>query len=126
MITYFNHVNMEIASYTSVKQLDFDEKKAFCCIYSRESFLLRPSDDIYLDFKIKTNTPAHLEAWINLLPCLKERGFKIEEHNWSTNKLKDDTIQLHILNRNLHIQCVLKKSNHCLYVLLGEKATDKI
>ena len=61
--------------------------------------MLRPRDDIYLDLKIKINTPAHLDAWINLLPSLKETGFKIEEHNWSENKLKGDTVQLHILNR---------------------------
>ena len=107
MTTYFNHVNIDIASYTDIKQPDFDSTKAFYRIYSPKNFMLRPRDDNCLDLKIKINAPAHLEAWINLLPSLKERGFKIEEHNWSANKLKDDTIQLHILNRIF---------NHCLYV----------
>ena len=29
MTTYFSHVNIEIASYTDVKQPDFDGTKAF-------------------------------------------------------------------------------------------------
>ena len=127
MTTYFSHVNIEIASYSDVKQPDFDGTKAFYRIYSSESFMLRPRDDIYLDLKIKINTPAHLEAWINLLPFLKERGFKIEEHNWSGNKLKDDTIQLHILNRSFTYTTHIKKKQIIAYMfLLGQKATDKI
>ena len=103
METYFNHVNIEIASYTDVKEPYFNRSKAFYRIYSPEIFMLRQRDDIYLDLKIKINTPAHLEAWINLLPFLKESGFKTEEHNWSANKLKDDTIQLHILKQKFYI-----------------------
>ena len=127
MTTYFNHVNIEIASYTDKKQPGFDGTKAFYHIYSPESFMLRPRDDIYLDLKIKINAPAHLEAWINLLPSLKERGFKTEEHKWSANKLKDDTIQLHILNRSSTYTTYIKKNQIIAYMfLLNEKATDKI
>ena len=60
MTTFFNHVNIEIDSYTDVKQPDFDGTKAFCPIYSPESFIFRPRDDIYLDLKIKIIAPAHL------------------------------------------------------------------
>ena len=89
--------------------------------------MLRPRDDIYLDLNIKINAPAHSEAWINLLPWLKERGFKMEEHNWSANTLKDDTIQIHILNRSFTYTTHIKKSQIIAYMfLLGEKATDKI
>ena len=109
MTTYFNDVNIKIASYTDVKQPGFDGTKAFYHIYSPESLMLRPRDDIYLDLKIKINAPAHLEAGINLLPSLKGRGFKTEEHKWSTNKLKDDTIQLHILNRSCTYTTYIKK-----------------
>ena len=125
MTTYFNHVNIEIASYTDKKQPGFDGTKAFYHIYSPESFMLRPRDDIYLDLKIKINAPA--QAWINLLPSLKERGFKTEEHKWSANKLKDDTIQLHILNRSSTYTTYIKKNQIIAYMfLLDEKATDKI
>ena len=127
MTTYFNHENIDIASYTDIKQPDFDSTKAFYRIYSPKNFMLRPRDDNCLDLKIKINAPAHLEAWINLLPSLKERGFKIEEHNWSANKLKDNTIQLHILNRSFTYTTHIKKNQIIAYMfLLGEKATDKI
>ena len=127
MKTYFNHINIQIASQTDVKQPDFHGTKAFYRIYSPESFMLRPRDDIYLDLNIKINAPAHSEAWINLLPWLKERGFKMEEHNWSANTLKDDTIQIHILNRSFTYTTHIKKSQIIAYMfLLGEKATDKI
>ena len=127
MTTYFNHVKIDITSYTDVKQPDFDGKKAFYCIYSPERFMLRPKDDIYLDLKIKINVPAYLEPWINLLPSLKERVFKIEEPNWSANKLKDDAIQLHIFKRSFTYNTHIKKIQIVAYMfLLGEKATYKI
>ena len=56
--------------------------------------------EIYIGFKNQNNTPPQLEAWIYLLPSLKEHEFRIEEHNWCANKLKNDSVQLHILNRN--------------------------
>ena len=109
MTTYFNDLKIEIASYMGVKQPDKSTDGAFYKIYSPQSFILRPREDIYFDLKIKINTPPQLEAWINLLPSLKERGFKIEEHRWCVNKLKDDSIQLHIFNRNFQRQLLLKK-----------------
>ena len=73
---------------------------AFYRIYSPESFMSRPREDKYLDLKIKIDAPPQLEASINLLPCLKEHAFKIEEHNYSTKALKDGCIQNDILNRH--------------------------
>ena len=95
-----------------------DDEKAFYHIYSPESFVLRPRDNIYLDLKFKSNKLEQLEPWINLLSCLKEQGFKIEDYNWASNELKDGTIQLHILNRDFtkkktHVK---KRSNNCIYV----------
>ena len=110
-----------------VKQPDKSTDGAFYKIYSPQSFILWPREDIYLDLKIKINTPPQLEAWINLLPSLKERGFKIAEHNWCANKLKDDSISLHILNRNFTKTTRVKKDQIISYMfLLGEKANDKI
>ena len=68
----------------------------FYKIYSPEKFKFRPRDDIYLDLKLNIETPTQIEPWINLLRSLKERGFKIENQDIT----KDDTIQLHILNRS--------------------------
>ena len=74
--TYFNYSKVEICSYAGVKQPDKYQDWAFYKIYSPESFILRPREDIYLDLKIKINAPLQLEAWINLLPSLKERELK--------------------------------------------------
>ena len=82
---------------------DFDE------IYSPKKFKLRPRDDIYLDLKIKINVPNTLEPWINLLPSLKGLGLKIEDNDWVSNKTKNDTIQLHILNKSFTRTIEIKK-----------------
>ena len=116
MTTSFKQIKIEIASYADVKRPELDDEKAFYCIYSPESSVLRPRDDIYFDLKIKINAPKQLEAWINLLPSFKERGFKIEDDNWTSNKLKDDTIQLHILNRNFTKTTHIKKDQEIAYV----------
>ena len=84
-------------------------------------------DDIYLDLKSKFDAPKQLEGWINLLPSLKECGFKIEDYDWTSNKLKDDTIQLHILNRNFTKTTHIKKVQEIAYMfLLGERYNQKI
>ena len=99
MTNYFNHLKIEIASYMGVKLPDKSTDGAFCKIYPPQSSILRPREDMYLDLKIKINTPPQLEPWINLLPSLKKGGFKTEEDNWWANKLKDNSNKLHILNR---------------------------
>ena len=95
----------------------------FYKIYPSEKSKLRPRDDIYLDSKFKIETPIQIEPWINLLLSLKDRGLKIEIQDMK----KDDTIQLHILNRSFTYTTNIKK-NQCIgYIfLLGEKYNDTI
>ena len=84
-------------------------------------------DDILLDLKIKVNATESLQAWINLLPCLKEAGFAVEDHNWSTNKLKNETIQLNISKKNVYNTYTLKKDQELGYMfLLGQRFNEKI
>ena len=126
MTTYFTQVKIEIGSYAGAKRPKLTKNGSFYCIYSPECFMLRPRDNILLDLKIKINAPERLEAWINLLPCLKERGFKIEEHNWPANRLKDTT-QLNILNRNFTKTTHIKKDQEIAYMfLLGQKFNEKV
>ena len=126
MTTYFTQVKIEIGSYAGAKRPKLTKNGSFYCIYSPECFMFRPRDNILLDLKIKINAPERLEAWINLLPCLKERGFKIEEHNWSANRLKDTT-QLNILNRNFTKTTHIKKDQEIAYMfLLGQKFNEKV
>ena len=114
MTTFFNQLKITIASYEGVKQPDKNPDGAFYRIYSPESFMLRPREDKYLDLKIKIDAPPQLEAWINLLASLKKREFKIEEHSYSTNTLKDGCIQLHILNRHFTKTTHIKKD--CIFI----------
>ena len=102
-------------------------KDKFYKVYSPEKFKLRPRDDIYLDLKFDIQTPETIEPWLNLLPSLKSLGLHIENEDWAPNKTKDNTIQLHILNRSFNYTASIKK-NQCIgfIFLLGERATDTI
>ena len=54
-------------------------------------------------------------------------GLHIENEDWVSNKTKDNTIQLQMLNRSFNYTINIKK-NQCIgfIFLLGEKATDSI
>ena len=98
--TQYNYLIIEIDSHTQVNQPDMTSTQDFYKIYSPKKFKLRPRDDIYLDLQLKIKVPNTLEPWINLLPSLKGLGLKIEDNDWLSNKTKNGTIQLHILNRS--------------------------
>ena len=79
-----------------------------------------------MNLKITTKAPDCLEAWINLLPTLKELGLVIDQ-NWAANKLKDETIQLNILNKHFYNTITIKKNQELQYMfLLGQKFNYKI
>ena len=105
-----NHLIVEIDSHSQVQQPNMTAKEDFYEIYSPKKFKLRPSDNIYLDLKIKINVPNTLEPWIYLLPSLKGLGLKIEDNDWVSNKTKNDTIQLHILNRSFTRTIEIRKN----------------
>ena len=88
-------------------------------------FKLAPREDIYLDLKFAINTSPGIEPWVNLLPSLKGIGLKLENQDWVLNKTKDNTIQLHILNRSFTYTARIKK-NQCIgfIFLLAEKLND--
>ena len=116
MATYFKTMEVEIGHYKCVKRPEF--KNSFHCIYSPEKFTLRPRDNILLNLKITIKAPGCVEAWINLLPTLKELGLAIEDHNWAANKLKDDTIQLNILNKHFYSPISVKNNQELAYMFL--------
>ena len=119
-------MNVENGNYKFVKRHEFNKTKSLYIIYSPQTFKLRPRDNILLDLKIKVNAPESLQAWINLLPCFKEAGFAVEDHNWAANKLKDETIQLNILNKNFYNTFTIKKDQELGYMfLLGQRFNEK-
>lgn len=127
MTTYFKTVEIKIGASEDVKRSVLNKNNSFYIIYSPEKFKLRPRDNILLDLKIKVDVSKSLEAWINLLPCLKESGQAIEDHNWTANKLKDETIQLNILNKNFYNMITIKQNQEIGYMfLLGQKFNEKV
>ena len=120
--THFHTVTIKIGSYEDVRRPELNKDKSFYAIYSPETFTLQPRDNILLDLKITADAPEKVEAWINLLPCLKERGLKIE----GCYKLKDNIIQLDILNKNFYKTTTIKKDQEIAYMfLLGQKFNKK-
>ena len=96
---------------TGVKQPDMTSKDRFYKVYSTLKFKLRLKDDIYLNLKFDIQTPETSEPWLNLLPSLNGFGLHIENDDWIQNKTKDNTIQLHILNRSFTHTIDIKKTS---------------
>ena len=117
--TSFNLVNVTINSIVGSKQPEMHKPNIFYKTYSRKKFRLRPRDDIYLHLKFDIETPTKTEPWINLLPSLKDRGLKIENQDIT----KDDTVQLHILNRSYTYTSNIKKKQCIGYIFYWEKNT---
>ena len=126
MLVYYRHLTVNFNSYIGIKQPNMTDKDTFYKVYSPEKSKLKPRDDIYLDLKFDIQTPE-IEVWLNLLPSLKSLGLHIENEDWASNKTKDNTIQLHILNRSFNYTASIKK-NQCIgfIFLLGQQATDTI
>ena len=121
-----NNFIVEIDSHSQVNQLNMTAKGDFYKIYLLKKFKLRPRGDVFLESKIKINVPNTLEPWINLLPSLKGLGLKIEDNDWVSNKTKNDTIQLHILNRSFTRTIEIRRNQVTAFLfLLGQKSTDK-
>ena len=127
MAAYFRHLTVNFNLHTGVKQQDMTSKDRFYKVYSPLKFKLRPRDDIYLDLKFDIQTPETLKPWLNLLPSLKGIGLHIENNDWIQNKTKDNTIQLHILNRSFTYTIDIKKDQCIGFIfLLSEQVTDSI
>ena len=127
MATYVQHLTVNFNSYDGIKQPGMINKDRFYKVYSPEKFRLRPREDIYLDSKFNIQTHERIEPWLNLLPSLKEMGLHIEIEDWASNRAKDNTIQLHILNRSFNYIVNIKKNQFTGFIfLLGEQSTDKI
>ena len=127
MTIYFENLTVNFNSYVGIKQSDKTDKAEFYKVYSPEKFKLRPRADIYLNLKFNIKTPERIEPWLSSLPSLKEMGIHIENDDWASNITKDNTIELHILNRSFNYTICVKK-NQCIgfIFLLGEKYNDII
>ena len=107
--TYFRNLTVNFNSHVEIKQPEMTSKDRFYKVYSPLKFKLRARDDIYLDLKFDIQVPETLEPWLHLLPSLKGIGLHIENNDWANNKTKDNTIQLHLLNRSFTRTIDVKK-----------------
>ena len=111
MATYFRHLTVNFNLNTGVKQPDMASTDRFYKVYSRLKFKLKPRDDIYLDLRFDIQIPETLEQWLNVLSSLTRIGLHVENNDWVENKTKDNTTQLHILNRSFDHTIDIKKPN---------------
>ena len=127
MASYYRYLNVEFVSHIDIKQPNMTEKEKFFEVYSPEKFKLARRQDIYLDLKFDITAPPGIEPWLNLLLSLKGLGLKIENEDWISNKTKDNTIMLHILNRSFYHTASIKKGKGIGFIfLLGERVNDVI
>lgn len=118
--THFNHLTINIVSQIEIKKPEMEKNTRFYKISSPEKFKLRI--DHYLDSKFDIETPERIEAWLNILPSFKNIGLHIEYHDWKTNKTKDNTIQLHLLNRRFNFTVDIKnKPMYWIYFFIRQK-----
>ena len=107
--TYFKNLTVNFNSHIGIKQPEMTSKDRFYKVYSPLKFKLTQRDDIYLDLKFDIQGPETFEPWLNLLPSLKGIGLHIENNDWANNRTKDNTIQLHLLNRSFTRRIYVKK-----------------
>ena len=99
----------------------------FYKVYSPKKFKLRSRDNIYLDLKFNVEASKELDPWISLLPSIKGLDLNIENEDWANNLTKDNTVQLHLLNKSFTYTINISKIQCIAFIfLLGEFSTDLI
>ena len=125
--SYFRNLPVTFNSYTGIRKPGMTNSDKFYKVYSPKKFKLRPRDDIYLDLKFNVEASKELDPWIRLLPSIKELGLNIENEDWANNLTKDNTIQLHLLNKSFTYSINMSKNQCIAFIfLLGEFSTDLI
>ena len=125
--TYFRNLTVTFNSYTGIKKPDMTNSDKFFKVYSPRKFKLRPREDIYLDLKFNVEASKELDPRISLLPSSKGLGLNIENEDWANNLTKDNTIQLHLLNKSFTYSINMSKNQCIAFIfLLGEFSTDLI
>ena len=124
---YFRNLTVTFNSHTEIKKPDATDNEKFYKTYSPKKFKLRPRDDIYLDLKFNVEMSKELRPWISILPSLKVLGLAIENEDWANNITKNNTIQLHLLNRSFNYTIdICNKQCIAFIFLLGKFNTDII
>ena len=114
----FNAVNIEFITEPDIKRPKLSDDGSFYIIYSIEKLKLRPRDSTLLNLRLKLNLPEKIEAMVGLLPSFVSRKLSIENSNWISNRRKDETIELDILNKHFYDTIKIKKNQEIGYIFL--------
>ena len=98
----FNAVNIEFITEPDIKRPKLNDSGSFYILYSPEKLKPRPRGSTLLDLRLKLNSPKKIQAMIGLFPSFVSRKLSIENSNWISNKRKDETIQIDILNKHFY------------------------
>ena len=98
----FNAVNIELITEPDIKRPKLSDSGSFYILYSPEKLKPRPRGSTLLDLRLKLNSPKKIQAMIGLFPSFVSRKLSIENSNWISNKRKDETIQIDILNKHFY------------------------
>ena len=80
-----------------------------------------------LNLRLKVHLPEQIEATIRLLPTFVSMKLSIKNSNWISNKRKDETIPLDILNKDFYNTTNISKNKKIGYIfLLNQKSCEKI
>ena len=121
----FNAVNMEFMTEPDIKRPKLSDDGSFYIVCSPEKLKLRPRDTTFLNLRLKLNLPEKIDVMVGLFPSFVSRKRSIENSNWISNKRKDETIQLDILNKHFYDTNIIKKSQEIAYIFfINQKGHD--
>ena len=126
MAIYFQSLKVEISSYEDIKRLEWNKNGSFISFLHHKNST-QAKKQCFLDLKFKFTVPEKLEVHINLLLFFKGCCLSIENHAWESNRLKDGTIQLGILNKSFYNDTSIKKNQEIDYIfIMNQKRNEKI
>ena len=120
----FNAVNIKFITEPDTRRPKLTDDGSFYIIHLPEKLKLRPRDSTLLNLRLKLNLSEKIEAMVGLLPSFVSRKLSIENSNWISNKRKDETIQLDILNKNFYDTIKIKKLRTSIYFFNQSKKSQ--
>ena len=122
---HFKNLTVNFNSYSRIKKPGITDKSHFYQIQSPGKLKLRPRDDIHFDLKFNVETPDRIRPWVNLLPSSKGLGLYIENEDCQSNLTKDDTIQLHLLNKSFNYTIQVKEKQCIEFIFFIRTKTQR-
>ena len=114
-IKNINTLDIEFITEPDIKRPKLSDAGNFYIICSPEKLKLRPRNSQILNLRLKLNLPGKIEAMIGLLPSFVTRKHYIKNSNWISNRRKDETIHIDILNKHFYNTIKIKKNQEIPY-----------